>query len=200
MTSLAIWLYNNPLTHRVTHICVNQLDHHWEHLESNFSEIVITIVIFLFEKMRLKRSSVQWWKFCLGLSVVKHITSIFLWVTWNTYINNVYRNVDYIQRSTHTVCDVLCLHDDVITWKHFPRHWPFVQGIHRSSVNFPHKGQWRGALMSSLIYAWINGWVNNREAGNFRRHRARYDVTVMIMIITMIMELLIYMSWRHHAQ
>ena len=31
----------------------------------------------------------------------------------------------------------------------------------------------------SLICAWINGWVNNRETGNFRRHRANYDVTVM---------------------
>ena len=45
--------------------------------------------------------------------------------------------------------------------------------------NSPHKGQWRGALMFSLIYAWINGWVNNREAGELRRHRAHYDVTVM---------------------
>ena len=29
------------------------------------------------------------------------------------------------------------LHDDVIKWKHFPRHWPFVWGIHRSLVNSP---------------------------------------------------------------
>ena len=21
-------------------------------------------------------------------------------------------------------------HDDVIKWKHFPRYWPFVRGIH----------------------------------------------------------------------
>ena len=33
--------------------------------------------------------------------------------------------------------------------------------------------------MFSLICAWINGWVNNREAGDLRRHRAHYDVTVM---------------------
>ena len=32
-------------------------------------------------------------------------------------------------------------HDDVIKWKHFPRNWPFVRGIHRSPVNSPHKGQ-----------------------------------------------------------
>ena len=36
-------------------------------------------------------------------------------------------------------------HDDVIKWKHFPRYWPFVRGIHRSPVDSPHKGQWRGA-------------------------------------------------------
>ena len=47
-------------------------------------------------------------------------------------------------------------HDDVIKWNHFPRYWPFVRGIHRSPVNSPHKGQWRGALMFSLICAWIN--------------------------------------------
>ena len=70
-------------------------------------------------------------------------------------------------------------HDDVIKWKHFPRHWPFVLGIHRSPVNSPHKGQWRGALMFSLICGWINGWVNNREAGDLRRHRAHYDVSEM---------------------
>ena len=70
-------------------------------------------------------------------------------------------------------------HDDVIKWKHFPRNWPFVREIHRSPVNFPHKGQWRGALMFSLIYAWINDWVNNREAGDLRRQRGHYDVIVM---------------------
>ena len=47
-------------------------------------------------------------------------------------------------------------------------------------VKSPHKCQWRGALMFSLIYAWINDWVNNREAGDLRRHRGHYDVTVMI--------------------
>ena len=44
-------------------------------------------------------------------------------------------------------------HDDVIKWKHFPHYWPFVRGIHRSPVNSPHKGQWRGALMFSLMCA-----------------------------------------------
>ena len=46
--------------------------------------------------------------------------------------------------------------------------------------NSLHKGQWRGALMFALICVWINGWVNNREAGDLRRHRVHYDVIVMI--------------------
>ena len=71
------------------------------------------------------------------------------------------------------------MHADVIKWEHFPRYWPFVRGIHRSPVNSFHTGQWRGALMFSLIWAWTNGWVNNRDAGDLRRCRAHYDVTVM---------------------
>ena len=70
-------------------------------------------------------------------------------------------------------------HDDVIKWKHFPHNWPFVWGIHQSPVNSPHKGQWRGALMFSLICVWINRWVNNSEAGDLRRHLDHYDVSVM---------------------
>ena len=73
-------------------------------------------------------------------------------------------------------------HDDVIKWKHFPRYWPFVRGIHRWPVNSPHKGQWRGALMLPLIYAWINVWANNPEAGDLRRHG------VTIIIVTIIIE------------
>ena len=68
-------------------------------------------------------------------------------------------------------------YDDVIKWKHFPRYWPFVRGIHRSPVSS--QRPWRGALMSSLICAWANGWLNNHDAGDLRRHRALYDVTVM---------------------
>ena len=49
-------------------------------------------------------------------------------------------------------------------------------------VNSPHKGQWRGALMFSLICVWIDGWVNNREAGDLSRHRGHYDVNVMILL------------------
>ena len=66
-------------------------------------------------------------------------------------------------------------HDDVIKWKNFPPYCPL-------SVEFtgsPHKGQWRGDFMFSLICAWSNNWANNRDAGDLRRHRAHCDVTVI---------------------
>ena len=76
-------------------------------------------------------------------------------------------------------------HDDVIKWKHFPRNWPIVRGIHRSPVNSHHKGQWRGTLMFSLISVRINVWVNNGEAGDLRHNRAHCDVIVMKRICQM---------------
>ena len=84
-------------------------------------------------------------------------------------------------RQAESYCMIQCwsTHDDVIKWKHFPRYWPFVRGIQRSPVISPHKGQWRGALMFSLICAGINGSVNNREAGDLRCHRVHYDAIVI---------------------
>ena len=61
--------------------------------------------------------------------------------------------------------------------EHFPHYWPFVRGIHRSPMNSPHKGQWRGALMFSLICTWKNGSVNSRDTGDLRHSCAHYDVT-----------------------
>ena len=62
---------------------------------------------------------------------------------------------------------------------HFPHYWLFVRGIHRSLVNSSHQGQWRGAVMFSLICACVNSRVNNRKAGDLRRHQTHYDIIVM---------------------
>ena len=96
------------------------------------------------------------------------------------FIRSSYNHFFAMNPTTNSrVPDDFKIHDDVIKWKHFPRYWPFVRGIHRFPVNSPHKGQWRGALSFSLICARINGWVNNGEAGDLRRHHGHYDVTVM---------------------
>ena len=74
----------------------------------------------------------------------------------------------------------LCLkHDDVIKWKHFPRYWPFYAGNSPVSGEFPAQRPVTRSFDAFLICAWINAWVNNREAGDLRRYRAHYDVTVM---------------------
>ena len=112
----------------------------------------------------------EWW---LDLS-----SSLFSKWCWVLYINDAIvssLNTMRPEQNYRRFAD----HDDVIKWKHFPRNWSVVRGIHRSPVNSPHKGQWRGALMFSLICVWINDWVNNREVGDLRRYAAHYDVIVM---------------------
>ena len=44
------------------------------------------------------------------------------------------------------------LHEDVMTWKHFPYYWPFVKGIHRSPID---KGPWCGALFFPFFVSLI---------------------------------------------
>ena len=107
-----------------------------------------------------------------------------IWLTPKIIINMTYAVKDMkcwklLHKNVLMKSIIYHIHDGVIKWKHFPRYWPFVRGIHRSPVHSPHKGQWRGALRFALICAWINDWVNNPEAGDLRRHQAHYDVTVM---------------------
>ena len=91
----------------------------------------------------------------------------------------------------------IVIHDDVIKWKLFPHYWPFLRGIHRSPVNSPHKDQWRGALVFSLICAWIKDWLNNGEAGDLRRYRAHFVVTVMIIWTLERQNLVVKAHWEY---
>ena len=78
---------------------------------------------------------------------------------------------------------------------------------HRSPVNSPHKGQWRGALMFSLICPWTNRWVNNPNADDLRRYHAHYDVSVIyrspprqfLIIATIITQLISRLFNRHES-
>ena len=131
-------------------------------------------------KMHLKISSAQWRPFCPGGDESNEAT---------TNQTKTQQTIERVHYSSYLLCIIQYLklnsglfHDDVIKWKHFPRYWPFVRGIHRSPANSPHKGQWRGALIFSSICVWINGFVNSREAGDLRRYRAHYDVTVMYLL------------------
>ena len=77
---------------------------------------------------------------------------------------------------------------DPYTWPWSPNGqdhiWPWkFNDTAACTVKSPHKGQWCGALMFSLPCAWINDWVNNREAGDLRRYRGHYGVNAMMISI-----------------
>ena len=103
-----------------------------------------------------------------------------------TAVNDHHNHVFYVTHTIYYQFLVLALVYTCAWWrhqmKHIPRYWPFVWEIHRSPVNSPNKGQWHRALIF-YICAWINGWVNNREAGDLRRNRAHYDVVVMVNLL-----------------
>ena len=103
--------------------------------------------------MHFDMSSAKWRSFLLALvSSSTPIVSIFIkWIKLACTQGAIYLE------SIHTViiswsllvkcCKAPCMwnpeylyiviaYDDVIKWKHFPRYWPFVRGIHRSPVSF----------------------------------------------------------------
>ena len=55
----------------------------------------------------------------------------------------------------------------------------FCAGSSPVTGEFPAQRPVTQSFDVSLICAWINGWVNSGEAGDLRRHRAHYDITVM---------------------
>ena len=75
-------------------------------------------------------------------------------------------------------------------WRHQMETFSALLALYAGSssvpVNSPHKGQWHGALMFSLIWVWINNSVNNWEAGDLIRHGGHYDVNVMLKYICLI--------------
>ena len=137
-------------------------------LGTNFSEFFVEILTFSFKKMRLKVSSAKRRPFCLGLNELGFLVL----------------GIDYSERTSSKL------------WQSIP--WLLVSAPYHhmmtssngnvfsvtgllwgNSTNSPHKDQWRGALIISLICALTYGWVNHRNTDYLRRHRAHYDVTIM---------------------
>ena len=159
----------------LTHICVTRPQGVKFHSTTRCrTDVFPWATVCLHTKLAVKRLTNDIFKMCVT------------WVVWGKCgVNNICKWV-IIGLDLTIQCQVpveaitgLSMHDDVIKWKHSQCHWPFVRGIHRSLVNSPHTGQWRGAFMFSLICAWTEGWLNHRITGDLRRHRANYDVIVM---------------------
>ena len=89
----------------------------------------------------------------------------------------------------------ICSHNKLLAWwRHQMETFSALLAL--CAGNSLHKGQWRGALIFSLICAWINAWVNNREAGDLRRYRAHYYVSVME--INDIIHTTQFITWWRH--
>ena len=71
-------------------------------------------------------------------------------------------------------------HDDIIKWKPFPRYFP-------SCGKFAGH-QWKSLTKASDAELWCFLW-SAPDAGDLRRHRAQYDVTLME-------QLLIFIFWH----
>ena len=123
----------------------------------------------------------------VGRSTIQSLRARFMGPTWGpSGADRVHFFTMITTGVVDCIVNTILWHDDVIKWKHFPCCWPFVIGIHLSPVDYPHKGQWHGALMFSLISAWTNGWANNRDTDDLRRHRAHDDVTVMEKLVVLL--------------
>ena len=116
-------------------------------------------------------------------------------VDWNKYLNtyNLFKYmVSEPQHSGYCTRMMTSSNENILRFlplcEWFTGHWWIPPPP-------PSKGQWRVHLMFSLIYAWINGWVNNREAGDLTRHRTRYDVALIRKFIFSL-----YMSWSTVAR
>ena len=169
MTSWNSQLLRYFLTHwcRVTHICVNKL----------------TIIGWYNGLSPGRRQAIIWTT--TGICLIGPIGTNFdeILIKIHTFIQNVVWRAAILFHikwvKPRSVIGKGRRHDCKLVWaqswwrhQNFLRYWAFLRGIHRSPVNSPHKGQWHGALLFSSICAWIYGWVNNREAGDLRRHRA----------------------------
>ena len=152
---------------------------------------LMQIHTFSFKKMHVKTSFAKRQPFCLGLDVSTQTQcspSQSRFLTGCTYSSNKSK---YFKLTG--IGWLRFLRSMISRDKHYPwwRHQmetfsallALCAGNSPVPVISPHKGQWRGALMFLLISAWIIGWVNNRDAGDLRRHRAHYDVIVMPNII-----------------
>ena len=176
MNSVACWRgHMNPMESIITNVTCNE--------EREIHIFLSWVMWNHWLSVPLFVRCLSYFLFLNPLGMTSNVTIVFImglpwtWVTLH-WIFSILRPV-IAWNEKYKPFSYVGVHNDVIKWKHFPRYLPFVRGIHRSPVKSPHKGQWRGALMFSLICAWINDIVNNGEACDLRRHRDHYDVIVM---------------------
>ena len=130
-----------------------------KHISIVFGHFVNRAIILSLWQIMNCGNPVYW--ICNGKTSVSDVTLDIIF-----RYGSVYFSFFVISKLAHKCCFLayekmtfweLYYHDDVTKWKDFPCYWHFVWGIHRSPANSSHKGQWRGALMFTLICTWTNG-------------------------------------------
>ena len=94
-----------------------------------------------------------------------NVQSILRYLAWPMHVNWPRRNMHFLLFQSW--------------WRHHMEILSALLALCAGNSPAIHKGQWCGVLMFSLICASTNDWVNNRDAGDLRRHHAHYNVTVM---------------------
>ena len=117
--------------------------------------------------MHLKISSMKRWPFCPGERWVKPLSSGGQCIADSMAAENLSLQGD---KSAVVIA--------FTWWRHQMETFSALLAIFTGE--FPAQRPGTPALMFSLIYAWINGWVNNHQAGDLRRNCAHYEVTVMV--------------------
>ena len=151
----------------------------------------INIFMKMFSRLHLllktKHCAVNDLTLMLSTNAAMHSEPCVECVTFTAFYEIPFFNVQFCFRkiSIQLIYAYIKTHCIMWTCKYCRVTGLWAVNIPRLPVNSLQKGQWRGALMFSMICAGINGWVNNRRADTLRHHRDHYDVTVMIYICTL---------------
>ena len=145
-------------------------------LGTNFSEMLIEIDIVSFKKMHLKTSIGKWQPFCLGLKML-----ILLDYHQGP---RLLTQISRTSRDNHKKLLHLLQSQDMHErnwWRHqtFSALLAVCEGNSPVTGEFPTQRAVTRSFDGFVLSAWMNGWVNNREAGDLRRHHAHYGVTIM---------------------
>ena len=82
--------------------------------------------------------------------------------------------IEEIPKFPEKYVNTVATHDDVISWKHFPRYWPFCVGNSPVTGEFPAQRPVTRSFDVFFDLGLNKCLTNNREAGDLRRHRTHY--------------------------
>ena len=155
-------------------------------LETHFSEILVKIQICSFNKMHLMMSPAKWWSFYLRFKYVNHWSttrSLKISGQQNWLMCSKSVSAKIILKIFRVVGRVPAGGPERSWWRHrmetISAILDLCEGNTPITGGFPSQRPVTRSSDVCLIFASTNGWANNRDAGDLRRHRAHYDVTII---------------------